>query len=271
VASHSPHGYIPVHRRNAEWHPLTSNGSFADGTLYAIDQWDPAKPPAVGAENADVWGELYGAGPYLYNRYLFGPGRDDPVTWQQGATTRWYGTDRLGSVRMQLTYGGSVETTTDYDAFGMWSNWVRRRAPGPCGRTGPRRGPRGCRLDQPDSAIAGARPGGEVQVVTRQHGLPSSGAVRPVAGLSSHRPSGFPMPGTGARSGASDARRSRCPMGPHRSQVGTSKGHTAASTQPSRPNGSRINGLIRDEIIAFLDCRGTGVPRNCSNDSQNYL
>ncbi len=85
---------------------------------FAVDGWDTAKPTPVGTENFDSTIDLDQNGTVVARR-MFGAGFDDVVARidQQGVS-RWYGTDRQGSIRQIFDNAGSTVASSDFDAWG---------------------------------------------------------------------------------------------------------------------------------------------------------
>jgi RHS repeat-associated protein len=94
-------------------------GGVLTDDRYGFDGWDPAKPVAVGTENFDAWVDL-DSGNNLTVRRLYGAGFNELVSRQDsGGTVLWYGTDRLGSVRLTLDNStGAAVNELRYEAFG---------------------------------------------------------------------------------------------------------------------------------------------------------
>ena len=101
-------------------HRLQCNGSLAivSDVRYAVDGWDPAKPPALGTEGFDTVADMDGTNTVI-NRRGFGPGIDDPqAKLGMGGVVTWYTTDHLGSVRQLFDNSATLTGTRDYTAFG---------------------------------------------------------------------------------------------------------------------------------------------------------
>jgi RHS repeat-associated protein len=90
-------------------------------TKFAMDGWNPDKPPGMGNSNWDVLFDINGTGS-LTNRYMQGDGIDQnfgALAYNGSSfTPSWYLTDIRGSVRNIINNSGTSLDTISYDAFG---------------------------------------------------------------------------------------------------------------------------------------------------------
>jgi RHS repeat-associated protein len=93
-----------------------SQPMYTEVERFAYDGWDTAKPAPTGTEAFEVWAEVDATGA-VTTRRLFGAGFDQPLV-SVGGRTKWYATDLVGSVRLNLDDAGAVKDAATYDAFG---------------------------------------------------------------------------------------------------------------------------------------------------------
>jgi RHS repeat-associated protein len=94
------------------------DGATTTTERYGIDAWDPAKPAAVGTEDADAWVDLDGTNA-LVSRRVWGPEVNEAVARQvAGGAVTGYAVDHQGSVRGATDATGVLSGATTFAAFG---------------------------------------------------------------------------------------------------------------------------------------------------------
>lgn len=86
---------------------------------YVYDGWDTAHPQAIGSENFDAVMDLNGNNVVAVRR-TFGAAFDELVAREDGngGSTKWYGIDKLGSVRFVSDDSGTKSNAAEYNAWG---------------------------------------------------------------------------------------------------------------------------------------------------------
>jgi RHS repeat-associated protein len=98
---------------------VTTTGTVT--TKFAMDGWNPDKPPGMGNDNWDVLFDINGSGS-LTNRYMQGDGTDQnfgALAYNGSSfTPNWYLTDVRGSVRNIVNNSATSLDTISYDSSG---------------------------------------------------------------------------------------------------------------------------------------------------------